>query len=105
MADEVKEESKKEEPKQDVVPAPEAAQAPAVSTPAPASSPAAAPEAKPEKKAASAPVAGKGKGSRPKQCVQCSKNLKKKTWYYRDNKYFCNKNCWKASKKPKTTAV
>ena len=53
-----------------------------------------------------APAAvGRGKGSRPKQCTQCSKNLKKKTWYYRDNKYFCNKRCWKASKTPKAAAA
>ncbi len=62
--------------------------------------------AAPEKaKAPAAAPVGRGKGSRPKQCTQCSKNLKKKTWYYRDNKYFCNKRCWKASKTPKPVAA
>ncbi len=71
MADEVKQEAKQEEAK-----APKAEAKPVV-------------------------VVNRGKGSRPKQCTQCSKNLKKKTWYYRGNKYFCNKRCWKASTVPK----
>ena len=76
----------------------------------PAATPAAAPAAqaeapKEEKKAKEVVVVGRGKGSRPKQCAQCSKNLKKKTWYYRDNKYFCNKRCWKASTVPKEAAA
>ncbi len=50
-------------------------------------------------------VVKRGKGSRPKQCSQCSKNMKKKTWYYRDNRYFCNKRCWKASTVPKPVAA
>ncbi len=58
-----------------------------------------------EKPAAVKVIVQRGKGSRPKQCSQCSKNLKKKTWYYRANKYFCNKRCWKASTVPKEVAA
>lgn len=64
-----------------------------------------APEQPKAKPAAVAVIVGRGKGSRPKQCAQCSKNLKKKTWYYRANKYFCNKRCWKASTVPKPVAA
>ncbi len=89
MPDEVKQEAK-QEPKQEEAKAPEAAAAP-----------------KAEAKAEAKPivVVHRGKGSRPKQCTQCSKNLKKKTWYYRSNKYFCNKRCWKASTTPKEPAA
>lgn len=27
-------------------------------------------------------------------CAQCSKNLNKKTYYYRNNNYFCNQRCF-----------
>ncbi len=63
-----------------------------------------APQAEAKSKPA-AVVVKRGKGSRPKQCAQCSKNMKKKTWYYRDNRYFCNKRCWKASTVPKPVAA
>ncbi|MFH1381166.1 MAG: hypothetical protein ABIH57_03235 [Candidatus Omnitrophota bacterium] len=39
-----------------------------------------------------------GKAARPKECVVCSKNIQK-LWYYRDEKYYCTKGCWKRSKK------
>ena len=91
-------EEQKEEKKETPV-----AEAPAAATEAPAAA-TTAPVAAKEKAPAPAKIAS-GKGSRPKQCTQCSKNLKKKTWYYRDNKYFCNKPCWKASKVPKEVAA
>ncbi len=30
-----------------------------------------------------------------KTCAACSKPLKKVKRYYRNGKYYCNKNCWK----------
>ncbi len=32
---------------------------------------------------------------KPTECVGCSKALKKKLWYYRDNAFYCNKKCYK----------
>jgi len=29
-------------------------------------------------------------------CLTCNKQLKRIKRYYRDGKYFCNKNCYKA---------
>ena len=46
--------------------------------------PAAAPT--PEKKAAA---------SRPTNCSQCNKRIRRKSWYYRYGKHFCGKNCSK----------
>lgn len=66
--------------------------------PAPAAE---APAAAPEKKKAAPEVPKSGKNNRPKACSQCNKNLKRKTWYFRNGKYFCNKRCWKTSTKPK----
>lgn len=44
------------------------------------------------------------KPEKPETCQQCNKRLKKKKWYYRDIRWFCNKNCWKAfTEKQKTT--
>jgi hypothetical protein len=31
---------------------------------------------------------------RPANCPVCNKSMKKK-WYYRNNKYYCCKGCWK----------
>jgi formylmethanofuran dehydrogenase subunit E len=36
-----------------------------------------------------------------KNCAGCSKPLKKKKKYYRNGKYYCNKNCFKNQGKPK----
>ena len=33
-----------------------------------------------------------------KSCVTCKKPFKRPQRYYRDGKYFCNKNCWKKFK-------
>ena len=34
-----------------------------------------------------------------KNCPACKKHLKKAKRYYRDNQYYCNKNCWTTAKK------
>ncbi|HRZ86841.1 MAG TPA: hypothetical protein P5287_03410 [bacterium] len=62
----------------------------------------AAPAAEAKKKEVP-PAIPSGKNSRPKACSQCNKALKRKTWYYRHGKYFCNKRCWKTSTQPKET--
>ena len=41
-----------------------------------------------------APAAGKKKKSRPTNCVQSNKRIRRKDWYYRDGKYFANKQCY-----------
>ena len=54
-----------------------------------------------ESKATGAPaaeVAGrkpKKKKSRPTNCAQSNKRIRRKDWYYRDGKYFANKQCFK----------
>ena len=40
-----------------------------------------------------------GKTERPKNCVRCNKPLKRKSWYYRNGKFFCSKGCWKLFQK------
>ncbi len=30
-----------------------------------------------------------------KKCPQCKKAMSKKKRYYRNGRYYCNKNCWK----------
>lgn len=32
---------------------------------------------------------------RPTNCVKCNKRLQRKSWYYRENGYYCSKRCWK----------
>ena len=34
---------------------------------------------------------------KPSTCAKCGKSLNKKSWYYRNGKYYCNKRCWKAA--------
>ncbi|MBU1998417.1 MAG: hypothetical protein ABIG46_08840 [Candidatus Omnitrophota bacterium] len=34
-------------------------------------------------------------------CLACNKPLKKIKQYYRNQKYYCSKKCWKKSLKPK----
>ena len=48
-----------------------------------------APEAAPE----GAPKKLKKKKSRPTNCAQSNKRIRRKDWYYRDGKYFANKQC------------
>lgn len=37
----------------------------------------------------------KKKKSRPSNCAQSNKRIRRKDWYYRDGKYFANKQCFK----------
>lgn len=34
-----------------------------------------------------------------KNCAGCNKPLKRAKKYYRNGKYYCNKNCWKTKSK------
>lgn len=27
-------------------------------------------------------------------CANCGKRLNRKSWFYRNNKYFCKRRCW-----------
>ena len=29
-------------------------------------------------------------------CTNCGKRLNRKSWFYRNNKYFCKRRCWDA---------
>ena len=31
---------------------------------------------------------------RPTNCMKCNKRLKRKSWYYKNNGYYCSKGCW-----------
>ena len=67
----------------------------------------AAPAAKVEKKAEKVSK----KASIPTNCQKCNKRIRRKSWYYHHNKYFCGKNCatedWKkmGDEKAKATAA
>ena len=37
----------------------------------------------------------KKKKSRPTNCAQSNKRIRRKSWYYRNGKYFANKQCFK----------
>ena len=37
----------------------------------------------------------KKKKSRPTNCTQSNKRIRRKDWYYRNGKYFANKKCFK----------
>ena len=57
---------------------------------------------KEEKKAETTAVAAepggrkpKKKKTRPTNCAQSNKRIRRKDWYYRDGKYFANKQCFK----------
>ena len=57
-------------------------------------------ETKEPNKKADAPVAVatekiKKKKTRPTNCAQSNKRIRRKDWYYRDGKYFANKQCFK----------
>ena len=47
--------------------------------------------AAPAKKEAT-PLAAKTK---PTNCADCNKPIRKKRWYYRNGKYYCSKRCFK----------
>ena len=36
----------------------------------------------------------KGKKTRPTNCAQSNKRIRRKDWYYRDGKYFANKQAY-----------
>ena len=38
---------------------------------------------------------GKKKKLRPTNCAQSNKRIRRKDWYYRDGKYFANKQCYR----------
>ncbi len=44
-------------------------------------------------KSAAAPQKKQATG-KPKNCVFCNKALRRKSWYYRNSKYYCRKKCW-----------
>jgi hypothetical protein len=52
-----------------------------------------------DKKADGAAAAGekkpRRKALRPTNCIQSNKRIRRKDWYYRDGKYFANKQCYK----------
>ena len=33
-------------------------------------------------------------GNRAATCTSCSKRLTRKSWYYRNGKFFCKRRCW-----------
>ena len=35
-----------------------------------------------------------GIGDRPAACASCGKRLNRKSWYYRNGKFFCKRRCW-----------
>lgn len=37
----------------------------------------------------------KKKKTKPTNCAQSNKRIRRKDWYYRDGKYFANKQCFK----------
>ncbi len=45
--------------------------------------------------AATTAVKVKKKKLRPTNCVQSNKRIRRKDWYYRNGKYFANKQCFK----------
>ena len=65
----------------------------------------AAPAAKVEEKAEKV----SHKASIPTNCQKCNKRIRRKSWYYHHNKYFCGKNCakedWKKMGDDKTKAA
>ena len=44
-----------------------------------------------------------GVGSRPATCTSCGKRLSRKSWYYRNGKYFCKKRCWETENEKAAT--
>ena len=88
MAEENKEIQKEEKPKVEA-----AAQAQAPSTPQAAGEASASPVKK------EAVVSVKTK---PANCADCNKPIKKKRWYYRNGKYYCSKRCFNNKAKKET---
>ena len=89
-------EEPKEEQKETTEAAPPAEEAPEVKEEAKEAAEAAPP---PEKATATEEKVIVYKKEKPTNCEECNKALSKKSWYYRNGNYYCNKKCWKAFSK------
>ena len=85
MAEENKEVSKEEKPQ---------SEAAAQTVPSNVPQAAGEPSVVPAKKEAAVSVKTK-----PANCADCNKPVRKKRWYYRDGSYYCTKRCWTSAKK------
>lgn len=97
-----KQEIKKEGPAEKQTPAPQKEQKPkqeetskTAKKPAGEQKPAPKPEVAPEKKEAAPKKKAPEAVEKPANCMKCNKHLQRKTWYYRENGYYCSKRCWK----------
>ena len=63
----------------------------------------AAKETKQKPAAPEAVIKLKKKKTRPTNCAQSNKRIRRKDWYYRDGKYFANKQCFKLFQADLTT--
>lgn len=45
-----------------------------------------------------------GVGDRPATCTSCGKRLSRKSWYYRNGKFFCKRRCWETEQEKAATA-
>ncbi|MDD5421919.1 MAG: hypothetical protein WC592_03480 [Candidatus Omnitrophota bacterium] len=86
----VKEEMKTEAPKTETP----KAEKPQVSPQAPQAKAAEAPAKTPE-----APKKTEVKKEKPANCAACNKSIKHKQWYYRNEKFYCSKRCFKSTLK------
>lgn len=95
-------EEKKAEEKQEIKKeSPEApkAEAPKVEAPKQEAAPASAAPQEPAKKEEKKTEAPAAKKEKPSNCASCNKSIKKKRWYYRNGRYYCTKECWRAAAK------
>ena len=53
------------------------------------------PQAAAKSETAEAPAKLKKIKLRPTNCIQSNKRIRRKDWYYRDGKFFANKQCFK----------
>lgn len=44
-------------------------------------------------------------GNRAATCTSCGKRLTRKSWFYRNGKYFCKKRCWVTESKKAASAA
>lgn len=49
--------------------------------------------------------AAEKKKEKPANCAVCNKSIKKKRYYYRNDKYYCTKRCWKTTVKKENKAA
>ncbi len=96
----VEQEKKQEKPKEEAKPAkeekPKEETAPATEE-KPKKETKPAPKEEPPKKEDEKPKE-KAKQEKATACIKCGKTLSKKSWYYRNSKYYCGKRCWKTEK-------